>query len=82
MGSACGGILLALPSWEQVKKLQESQERTQAALKRKMEEHSIAMRKVRTIFGSCLFVFFAAVQYAHDCTSAVSHHIYIYIPGT
>ncbi|CAM9178600.1 unnamed protein product, partial [Scytosiphon promiscuus] len=31
----------------QVKKLQESQERTQAALKRKMEEHSIAMRKPR-----------------------------------
>ena len=29
-----------------MKKLQESQERTQAALKRKMEEHSIAMRKV------------------------------------
>eukprot|EP00752_Nemacystus_decipiens_P009306 g8317.t1 len=33
----------------QVKKLQESQERTQAALKRKMEEHAIAMRKVRTL---------------------------------
>lgn len=30
----------------QVKKLQDSQGRTQAALKRKMEEHSIAMRKV------------------------------------
>ncbi|CAM9427743.1 unnamed protein product [Ectocarpus sp. 12 AP-2014] len=33
----------------QVKKLQESQERTQAALKRKMEEHSMAMKKVRTL---------------------------------
>ena len=31
---------------EKVKKLQESQSKTQAALKRKMEEHSIAMRKV------------------------------------
>ncbi|CAB1107091.1 unnamed protein product [Ectocarpus sp. CCAP 1310/34] len=33
----------------QVKKLQESQERTQAALKRKMEEHSMAMKKVRAL---------------------------------
>lgn len=35
-----------LPLTFQVKKLQDSQGRTQAALKRKMEEHSIAMRKV------------------------------------
>ncbi len=39
----------------QVKKLQESQERTQAALKRKMEEHSIAMRKV--LYGSIFSCF-------------------------
>lgn len=36
----------AAPSRKKVKKLQESQSKTQAALKRKMEEHSIAMRKV------------------------------------
>lgn len=44
IGSVCPFFSLD----KQVKKLQESQNKTQAALKRKMEEHSMAMRKVKS----------------------------------